>query len=118
MQNPLFQKSQNAIGKPYENQCQMEEIQSKIGKWPPKALEKHWLEKVFESGFRGIKKPYKTNGKSTFPEVEKCYRGTLYKPRSNGRNLVTNRKIDTKIIEKALAREGLRVAFLRSQKTL
>ena len=43
----------------------------------PKNIEKHYLEKVFASRFREVKKPYKTNGKSTFSEVEKGYQKTL-----------------------------------------
>ena len=43
----------------------------------PKTLKKHYLEKVFASRFRKVKKPYKTNGKTTFPEVEKGYHKTL-----------------------------------------
>ena len=43
----------------------------------PKALKKHYLEKVFASRFREVKKPCKTNGKTTFPEVEKGYQKTL-----------------------------------------
>ena len=43
----------------------------------PKLLKKHYLEKVFASRFREVKKPYKTNGKSTFSEVEKRYQKTL-----------------------------------------
>ena len=42
-----------------------------------KSLKKHYLEKVFASRFREVKKPYKTNGKITFPEVEKGYQKTL-----------------------------------------
>ena len=42
-----------------------------------KLLKKHYLEKVFASRFREVKKPYKTNGKSTFSEVEKRYHETL-----------------------------------------
>ena len=42
-----------------------------------KLLKKHYLEKVFASRFREVKKHYKTNGKSTFPEVEKRYQETL-----------------------------------------
>ena len=43
----------------------------------PKTLKKHYLEKVFVSRFREVNKPYKTNGKSTFPEVGKRYQKTL-----------------------------------------
>ena len=49
----------------------------RIAKRPPKSLKKHYLEKVFASRFREVKKPYKTNGKTTFPEVGKGYRKTL-----------------------------------------
>ena len=77
MENQLFQKSKNAIRKPYKNLGQMKEIWSKNAKGPPKTLKKHYLEKVFVSRFREVKKPYKTNGKSTFPEVEKRYQKTL-----------------------------------------
>ena len=42
-----------------------------------KLLKKHYLEKVFASRFRDVRKPYKTNGKTTFPEVEKRYQKTL-----------------------------------------
>ena len=77
MENQLSQKSKNAIRKPYENLGQMKEIWSKIAKRHPKTLKKHYLEKVFVSRFREVKKPYKTNGKSTFSEVEKRYHETL-----------------------------------------
>ena len=66
MEKPLFERSENAFEIPYKNQCQMKEIWSKNGKWPPKTLEKHWLEKVFASRFREAAKPYKTNGKLHF----------------------------------------------------
>ena len=55
----------------------MQEIWSKIAKRHPKTLKKHYLEKVFVSRFREVKKLYKTNGKSTFSEVEKRYHETL-----------------------------------------
>ena len=71
MENQLFQKSRNAITKPYKNQGQMQEIWSKIAKRHPKTLKKHYLEKVFVSRFREVKKPYKTNGKSTFLQLQK-----------------------------------------------
>ena len=77
MEKPLFQKSKMTIRKPYKNLGQMKEIWSKLAKWPPKPLEKHYLEKVFVSRFREVEKPYKTNGKTTFPEVEKRYQKTL-----------------------------------------
>ena len=77
MENQLFQKSENAIRKPYKNPGQMKEIWSKNAKGPPKTLKKHYLEKVSVSRFREVNKPYKTNGKSTFSEVEKSYHETL-----------------------------------------
>ena len=77
MENQLFQKSANAIRKPYENLGQLKEIWSRIAKRPPKTLEKHYLEKVFVSRFREVNKPYKTNGKSTFSEAEKRYQEPL-----------------------------------------
>ena len=55
----------------------MKEFWSTNGKGPPKTLKKHYLEKVFVSRFREVKKHYKTNGKSTFPEVENRYQKTL-----------------------------------------
>ena len=36
----------------------------------PKLLKKHYLEEVFASRFREVLKPCKTNGKTTFAEVE------------------------------------------------
>ena len=66
MEKPLFEKSKKASAKPYKNKGQMEEIWSKNGKWPPKSLKKHCLEKVFASPICKVKKPYKTNGKTTF----------------------------------------------------
>ena len=41
MEIQLFQKSRNAITKPYKNLGQMKENLSKIAKWHPKTLEKH-----------------------------------------------------------------------------
>ena len=55
----------------------MKEIWSKNAKGPPKTLEKHYLEKVFVSRFREVKKPYKTNRRTTFPEVKKRFHKTL-----------------------------------------
>ena len=66
-----------AIGKPDKNLGQMKGILSKIAKWPPKPLEKHYLEKVFVTRFREVEKPYKTNGKTTFPDVKKRFHKTL-----------------------------------------
>ena len=43
----------------------------------PKTLKQHCLEKDFTTRFREAKKPYKTNGKTTFREVEKGFRKTL-----------------------------------------
>ena len=43
----------------------------------PEDIEKQYLEKVFASRFREVKKPYKTNGKPTSPAVEKRYHETL-----------------------------------------
>ena len=60
---PLFEKSTNASEIPYKNQGQMEEIWSKNGKWPPKSLEKQYLEKGSASRFSEVRKHYKTNGK-------------------------------------------------------
>ena len=37
-------------------------------------LKKHYLEKVFASRFREVKKPYKTNGKQLFQKSEKAIR--------------------------------------------
>ena len=39
-----------------------------------KIIEKHKLDKVFELRFPKIRKPYKTNGKSTFIEIENATR--------------------------------------------
>ena len=64
MEKPLFEESEIASEIPYKNNGQMDEIWSKIGKWPPKTLEKHCLQKVFASSFRKVGKPYKTNGDS------------------------------------------------------
>ena len=64
--------SRNLI-KPTENEA----FWSPKPKKGPKVLEKHYLEKVFASRFREVKKPYKTNGKPTFPEVGKRYQETL-----------------------------------------
>ena len=61
----------------------MKGIWSENAKVPSKTLKKHYLEKVFASRFREMKKPYKTNGKTTFPEVDNSYQKTLSKPRSN-----------------------------------
>ena len=77
MENQLFQKSTNAIRKPYENLGQIEEIWSKIAKRLPKTLKKHYLEEVFATRSGEVKKLYKTNGKTTFPEVENSYHQTL-----------------------------------------
>ena len=49
----------------------MEEIWPKIRKWPPKLLEKHYLEKVFALRFHEHRKPYKTNGKLTISQWNK-----------------------------------------------
>ena len=59
----------------------------------PKTLKKHYLQKVLASRFRKVGKPYKTNGKTTFPELGKGHQKTLSKPRSNGGILVQNRKM-------------------------
>ena len=77
MEKQLFQKSEKAITKPYKNLGQMKEIWSKNAKGPSKTLKKHYLEKVPVSRFREVKKPYKTNGNSTFPEVQKRDQKTL-----------------------------------------
>ena len=77
MGNQRFQKSKKVIRKPYKNLCQMKAFTSKNAKRHPKTLKKHYLEKVFVSRFREVKKPYKTNGKSTFPEAGKRYQETL-----------------------------------------
>ena len=47
-----------------------------------KIIEKHCLEKLFESLFRAVTKPYKTNGKLTFPKKGIQFRGgdTIEKP--------------------------------------
>ena len=74
MENQPFQKSENVIRKPYRNLGQMKAFWSKNAKGHPKTLKKHYLEKVFVSRFREVKKPYKTNGKSTFPEAENAIR--------------------------------------------
>ena len=74
MENQLFQKSGNAIRKPYKNQGHMREIWSKIAKRLPKTLEKHYLEKVFVSRFREVKKPYKTNGNQLLQKSENAIR--------------------------------------------
>ena len=77
MENQFFQKSKNVIRKPYKNLGQMKEIGSQIPKRHPKTLKKHYLEKVFLSRFREVKKPSKTDGKPTYPAVEKRYLETL-----------------------------------------
>ena len=77
MEKQLFQKSKRAIRKPYKKLGQMKEIWSKNAKGPPKTLEKHYLQKVLASRFRKVKKPYKTNRKTTFPEVGKGHQKTL-----------------------------------------
>ena len=43
----------------------------------PTTLKKHYLEKASASRFREVRKPYETNRRITFPEVEKCYQETL-----------------------------------------
>ena len=52
MEKQLFRKSEKAIRKLYENLSQMADFWSKIAKWYPKTLKKHYLEKVFVSRFR------------------------------------------------------------------
>ena len=77
MEKPLFQKSKNAIRKPYKKPRSDERNSVQIRKTASKTLKKHYLEKVFVSRFRAVEKRYKANGKSTFSEVDKRYRKTL-----------------------------------------
>ena len=62
MENQLFQKSTNAIRKPYKNQCQMKGIWSKIAKWHPKTLKSIRFLTIIDMAVRHVAKPYKTNG--------------------------------------------------------
>ena len=57
MEKQLFQKSKTAIIKPYKNLGQMKENWTKMGKWHPKTLKKHYLEKVFATRSGEVKKP-------------------------------------------------------------
>ena len=59
--------------KPMENEA----FWSPKTKKASKTLKKHYLEKVFASRSREVKKPYKTNGKPTFSEAGKRYQETL-----------------------------------------
>ena len=77
MEKQLFGMSINGRGKPYKNTGQMKEISTTNGKWMPKTLEKHCLEKVFGVAFAQNGKPLITNGKSTFSKVGKRMWKTL-----------------------------------------
>ena len=70
MEKPLFENAKTAFTKPYKNLGQMKEIWSKIGKWLPKSLKKHYLGKDSVTRFREVKKPYKTNEKPLFQKSE------------------------------------------------
>ena len=59
-----FEKSRNAIRKPYEK-CQMEGIQSKIGKWPPESLKSISFFTIKYMLLRHVAEPYENNGKPT-----------------------------------------------------
>ena len=81
-------------------------------------IEKALAREGFLVAFLGNQKTLKTNRKTVFWEVRKLIQNTLQKPMPNALVLAQNGKMASKIIEKALAREGFRVAFLQSRKTL
>ena len=55
----------------------MQEFWSTIAKRHPKTLEKHYLEKVFVSRFREVKKPYKNQWEINLFRSRKHYHETL-----------------------------------------
>ena len=69
----LFQKSKKAIRKPYKNLRQMNSFGCKNAKRPPRTLKRHYLEKVCVWRFREVQELCKTNGRITFPAIEKRY---------------------------------------------
>ena len=77
MENQFFQQSKNAITKPYKNLGRMKEIWSRMRKRASNSLEKHCLEQLFATRNRRVVKPYKTNGKAYFWELQNPKRRIL-----------------------------------------